>query len=220
MDQFEQMIKMSSVNELHKKLKDIIYHACNLGKNIPTIENKDEQDMFLKEYLSSIDSISQIKEELRERELQKITKPPTTMERLLPTVAKIIQDHKPPMIDPTLIIDDSKPEEKEEQPKEIIKDDNVSFKDIEEIKEEIKEPIIEQPNIEQTTQPSIDNFQYSDETDVLRATDLVGFMNTPQPVVETADSRLETSSRKNTSRSDYNFTQDLSDFGIEDIDNN
>ena len=79
---------------------------------------------------------------------------------------------------------------------------------------------IEQPNIEQTTQPSIDNFQYSDETDVLRATDLVGFMNTPQPVVETADSRLETSSRKNTSRSDYNFTQDLSDFGIEDIDNN
>ena len=143
MDQFEQMIKMSSVNELHKKLKDIIYHACNLGKNIPTIENKDEQDMFLKEYLSSIDSISQI-----------------------------------------------------------------------------KEPIIEQPNIEQTTQPSIDNFQYSDETDVLRATDLVGFMNTPQPVVETADSRLETSSRKNTSRSDYNFTQDLSDFGIEDIDNN
>lgn len=149
MEQFEKYVKETSRNELNKRLKDLTAHAINLGKTIPTLENEDEQAMYLKEFNNAIEQSNIIKEEFRKRDIQKIETPPTKVERLFPTVTKIIQDRKPPIIE-------------EEEPK------------IEETATKTQETTVTGQHKEEVTEEPKKDF-YEEETDVLRATDMLEF---------------------------------------------
>jgi hypothetical protein len=171
MEQIEKYIKESSRHDLDKKLKDLVANGSNLGKTLPTLENEAKIEIYLREFNDILAELKLIREEITNRDLQKISTPSTTMERLLPTVTKYIQDRKPPIIE-----EETKSEEKVLEEQQAV------------IKAKMK---TESNKIEPTTNI------YNDETDVLRATDMAQFFSnkpeiTPMPHPEEAFKEIDT----------------------------
>ena len=143
MEQFENYVKSLSNSKLLKKLKELEKNAEDIGKNLHKV-SKEERDMYTTEYRVTLEHIDQIKAEMQKREERRKEKDPTTVETLFPTVTKIIENHKAPVLEnenteeeTTINTTDTKEIEKEvsSDEKELIK---------EQLKEELKEEIYQE----------------------------------------------------------------------------
>ena len=209
MEQVEKYIKESSRHDLDKKLKDLVANGSNLGKTLPTLENEAKIEIYLREFNDILAELKLIREEITNRDLQKISTPSTTMERLLPTVSKYIQDRKPPII-----------EEETKSAEKVLEEQQAVIKAKMKTESNKIEPTI---NI------------YNDETDVLRATDMAQFFNnkpeiTPMPHPEEAFKEIDHVKAEDTqeepeekheelpkTESENTVVPSFADLGIEDM---
>ena len=143
MEQFNNYIQTLSNSKLTKKLKELEKSAEEVGKQLPKLD-KEQREMYLKEYETTLEHIDDIKNLLNERKEKELSKEQSTIEKLFPTVTKIINDNADPTKkkdtpekDNTEDIQEEATEEVKEETKEEIKEEASEIK--EEVKQEIKE---------------------------------------------------------------------------------
>lgn len=177
MEQFENYVRSLSNSKLLKKLKELEKNAEDIGKNLYKV-SKEERDMYTTEYKVTLTHIDQIKAEMQKREERKKEKDHTTMETLFPTVTKIIEDHKAPVLENENIEEETINTDIKEIEKEVSSDEKELIK--EQLKEELKEEIykeLKQELANKTEEPTKSEKDIlSMETTVLTSKDTVAVL--------------------------------------------
>ena len=118
---YQNYIEGLSDNRLQQELAILERNEKKIGKALPKMQKK-QKEQKVKEYKKIQEHIEKVKTLLEERKKNNESVQESTVEKLFPTVTKIIQENK------TYIDDESEPEEKEEVVEPVI----------EEVKEEVE----------------------------------------------------------------------------------